>query len=228
MRFSPSFRQGLHQSLPAALGIFTFGTITGVAVVGAGFGVPAALALGIVVYAGSATLVAMQLVLLGAPLAIIGLAAIVVNLRFVLYSITTEPIVRGRSRRFRALVSYMLSDNGFGLTMVRLANRVPGENLAEFILGANIALYTIWAAGIVVGTALGAAIPPSWSLEFMVTLTFLALGLGSVRDRPMAASFVAAGVVAVLTWDWPLRLGLIAASAAGIATGLAAEGRRAR
>jgi len=74
---------------------------------------------------------------------------------------------------------------------------------------------------------LGARIPGDWHLEFSIVLTFLAIVAPTIRDRAVAVAALAAGVVAILAWPLPLRLGLIVAVAAGIAAGMLAESLRA-
>jgi predicted branched-subunit amino acid permease len=43
------------------------------------------------------------------------------------------------------------------------------------------------------------------------------------RERPNLAAALSAGLVAVLTFTWPYRLGLMAAALAGIAAGVIIE-----
>ena len=62
--------------------------------------------------------------------------------------------------------------------------------------------------------------PPSWSLEFALPLTFIALLAPILRDRPAVSAAVAAGAVAVIGAGWPYKLGLVAAALAGIAVGV--------
>ncbi|MEO7402972.1 MAG: branched-chain amino acid ABC transporter permease, partial [Burkholderiales bacterium] len=58
---------------------------------------------------------------------------------------------------------------------------------------------------------------------FVVVLTFLGFGISAVIDRATLAAFLAGGVVALFVWNWPLRLGLIVATVAGVAVGLLLE-----
>ena len=69
--------------------------------------------------------------------------------------------------------------------------------------------------------------PESWSLDFTLPLTFIALVFPGLRDRPAAAAALAAGILAVLAAGLPYKLGLLAAALVSIVAGLAAEGRRA-
>ncbi|MFA5028597.1 MAG: hypothetical protein WC713_12070, partial [Candidatus Methylomirabilota bacterium] len=74
-----------------------------------------------------------------------------------------------------------------------------------------------------VGILVGAQIPAGWGLDFTVTLTFIALLVPALTDRPSLAAAVGAGFVAVLAAGWPYKLGLVAAAIAGIAVGVAVE-----
>jgi predicted branched-subunit amino acid permease len=70
-------------------------------------------------------------------------------------------------------------------------------------------------------------VPESWSLDFTLPLTFIALVFPALRDRAGAAAALSAGVVAVAAVGLPYRLGLLVAAAAGISIGLVVEARRA-
>ena len=78
--------RGVRASVPAAPGVIAWGLVTGVAMVKSGLTVPWALLISLSVYAGSAQLAALPLIAAGQPFWIVGLAAFVTNLRFVIYS----------------------------------------------------------------------------------------------------------------------------------------------
>ena len=82
----PEFRRGFHDMVAPSLGIAAWGLVTGVAMVKSGMSVAAALAMTLLVYAGSAQLAALPLVVAGAPLWVLWATAFCVNLRFVIYS----------------------------------------------------------------------------------------------------------------------------------------------
>jgi predicted branched-subunit amino acid permease len=70
---------------------------------------------------------------------------------------------------------------------------------------------------------LGGVVPRSWSLDFTLPLTFIALVFPGLKDRGGIAAALSAGVLAVLVVGLPFKLGLVAAAFAGIAIGLAVE-----
>jgi len=92
-----------------------------------------------------------------------------------------------------------------------------------YLLGAGLALWTTWQICTAIGIFLGAAVPPSWGLDFALPLTFIALLAPVLKDRPAVVAALVAGVVALIGAGWPYKLGLVAAALAGIAAGAWAD-----
>lgn len=104
----------------------------------------------------------------------------------------------------------------------------PSPHRHWYLLGAGLALWTTWQTCTAIGITLGAAVPPSWSLDFALPLTFIALLAPVLKDRPAALAALMAGAVALIGAGWPYKLGLVAAALAGIAAGAAADARARR
>ena len=225
MRPHPQFLAAVKACLPVLPGVFAFGTISGVAMVAAGMPYYLAMLMSVLVYAGSSQLAALQLLSSGTPLAIVILAGLVINLRFSIYSLSMAPHLAAAGTRWRPLLSYLLSDNGYAMSLRGYERALGAEDKVWYYLGCCAAIWTTWQIGTLTGVLLGARIPADWHLEFSIVLTFLAIVAPTIRDRAVAAAAVAAGVTAILTWSLPLRLGLIVAVAAGIAAGMLAETR---
>lgn len=209
--------------LPVLPGVATFAVISGVAMVGSGMTPVTAMAMSLATYAGTAQLAALQLLAAGAPMAVILLAALVLNLRFALYSLSMAPHVRAATTPRKWLYSYLLSDNAYALFITRYASHPAEGGKAGYYLGACSMIWTTWQACTAAGIAVGAGIPAHWRLEFTVTMTFFALGISVIRDRALAAAAASAAIVAILAMGLPYRLGLIVAAIAGIAAGMATE-----
>jgi branched chain amino acid efflux pump len=220
---SQHYLAGLRACLPVLPGVAAFGAISGVAMVGAGLSPWLAALMSVIVFAGTAQLAALQLVTAGAPLGVIFLAGVILNLRFMLYSLSISPHLQSLRPRARWLAGYFLSDNGYAHTIARIASQPTAPGHDEFFMGACTAIWVTWEAATIAGIVIGAGIPESWSLEFVVVLTFTALAVASIRDFAAAVAALAAGVTALLAVDLPFRLGLIAAAVAGVAAGVVAE-----
>jgi len=228
LRFHPQFLAAFKACLPVLPGVLAFGAISGVAMVAAGMPYYLAMLMSVLVYAGNSQLAALQLVTSGTPLAIAILAALVINLRFSIYSLSIAPHLAAAGPRWRPLLSYVLSDNGYAMALRGYERSMGAADKVWYYFGCCAAIWITWQIGTLGGVLLGARIPAGWHLEFSIVLTFLGIVAPTIRDRAVAAAACAAGVAAVLAWPLPLRLGLLLAAAAGIATGMLVESLSAR
>ena len=80
-----------------------------------------------------------------------------------------------------------------------------------------------WQISTAVGVLVGAQVPESWSLDFTLALTFIALLIPTLTNPPAILAALVAGVTALLAHGLPYNLGLIVAMIAGIVAALAVE-----
>lgn len=220
------FRAGFKALLPVLLGVVPFAMIFGVTAVN--LNVPALQAMGmsLIVFAGAAQLVALQLINGGAPLLVILASTFFVNLRFLMYSASIAPHLQEASGPRKGWLAYLLTDQAYAVAITHYNENPDAPYKPYFFLGAGVALAGTWQIGTAVGIFLGAQIPASWSLDFAMPLTFLALVFPALKDRPAALAAAAAGLTAVLAAPLPYNLGLIIAALTGIFVGYLAESRQ--
>lgn len=204
---------GVRDVSPLLLGVVPFGLVAGVTAIEAGFPPEVAVAMSVVVFAGAAQLALIDLVGQGATPAVAAATALIVNLRYLMYSASIAPRFRTYSARWRALCSYLMTDQAYALTVVR-----EGP-VRAYYLGAAAALWITWQATTVAGVVVGASIPPAWNLSFAVPLTFLALLVPAVEDYPTLSAALIAGTVATVGVGLPFNLGLVVGALAGIGVG---------
>ena len=222
------FLAGVKAELPILLGVMPFGMIYGVLAVGAGLPIQAAQAMSVIVFAGSAQFVGAQLFRLSTPGIILILTTFVVNLRHILYSASIAPYLKRLQWRWKLILAYLLTDEAYAIVITHY-DRTSDEGAPHrhwYFMGAGAALWSTWQVSTAIGVLLGAQIPSSWALDFTLALTFIALVVPMLKDRPSAAAALVAGLVAMLTIGWPYKLGLMAAAVSGIAAGLLAEARQ--
>jgi predicted branched-subunit amino acid permease len=216
------FGQGVRDISPLLLGIIPFGFIAGIATVNAGLGLPEAVGLSAIVFAGAAQLAALDLIGRDAPPAIIVVTAVVINLRMLMYSASIAPYFQKLSRRMKATVAYLLTDQAYALAVVRYRNEEVTGPVAYY-LGAAVTLWVVWQLTTVAGVVLGTTVPESLGLEFAVPLVFLSLLLPAMEDGPTTVAGILGGIAAVGTAGLPLNLGLLVGAAVGIVAGLLTE-----
>jgi predicted branched-subunit amino acid permease len=197
-----------------------FGLVAGVAMVAGGIPPLAAMAMSLVVYAGASMLAATQLLAAGTPLAVILLTVLFINLRFMMYSASLRPHLAGLPLRWKLATGYLLADNAFGLCIARFTEHPQMPGKLGYFLGAALPVWLTWQLALGLGILIGAGLPAQWRLEFAAPLAFIALTVPLLRDRAMVAAALAAAVTVVAAWELPMRLGLAAAAAAGIAVGM--------
>jgi 4-azaleucine resistance transporter AzlC len=223
---------GLKAELPIAVGVVPFGMIYGVLALAVGVPPLLALAMSSIVFAGSAQFIAVQLISVASPAAILLSTTFIVNLRHLLYSASLAPHLRHLSRPWRWLLAYLLTDEAYAVAAVHYQDKSqPVTYKHWFFLSAGLTLWVSWQASTAVGLFLGAQIPAGWSLDFTLALTFIGIVVPTLFtqtgiDRPNMAAALSAGLVAVLTFHWPFKLGLMVAALAGIGVGSWLSGRK--
>ena len=217
------FLDGCREIAPVLIGTIPFGFVAGVVSVASGMTPLEGIALSVLSFSGIAQLVASQLVAVQSPVALTIAAAAVVSLRFLMYSAALSPHLAHLDRRWRLLLSYLMTDQSFAMTVKRFSEPGNARHRHWHFLGSALTLYVSWQLAVVLGAFAGAQVPATWSLDFAVVLCFIALLVPAVRTRAdLAAAMVAAGV-ALAAAGLPYRLSLVIASIAGIAAGLAIE-----
>lgn len=219
------FWRGFQAILPIFLGVFPFGMIYGVLGRQSGIPAPAAQAMSSVVFAGSSQFITAQLVQQAVPGLVIVLTIAVVNLRHALYSASIAGFVQHLNLKWKALLSYLLTDEAYAVTITHYNREGCDGNQHWYFLGAGLGLWTCWQVSTAAGIFLGAVIPAGWSLDFALPLTFIALVVPALRDRAGLAAALVGGVAAVLTFSLPYRLGIIVAALAGVVAGLWIESK---
>jgi predicted branched-subunit amino acid permease len=217
------FAAGAREIAPVLLGAIPFGFVAGVAAVASGLTPFEGMALSVLSFSGIAQLIVCQLIAADSPALVAIAAAAVVSLRHMMYSAAISPHLAHLSARWRALLAFLMTDQSFVMTVKHFSAPGDARNRHWHVLGSSVTLYAVWQLTVLTGIALGAQIPTTWSLDFAVVLTFIALLVPAVRTRAdLAAAIVATGV-ALMAAGLPYRLALVVASIAGIAAGLAIE-----
>ncbi len=200
-----------------------FGLVTGVAMAAGGIPFLEGLAMSVLVYAGASMLAATQLLVEGAPVVVIVLAAAIVNLRLLMYSASIRPYFAGETLPRRIAASYLLVDNAFAMLVTRFGSRPDAPGKFDYLLGLSTPVWIAWQASVGAGLAVGTQLPAAWKLEFAAPLAFVAMSIPLLRDKPMVVAAVSAGLTAVAAHALPLKLGLALAATVGIVFGFLSE-----
>ncbi|MBI4757335.1 MAG: AzlC family ABC transporter permease [Betaproteobacteria bacterium] len=223
-----SFRRGAAEGfrafLPLSLGLIPWALVTGVAMRSAGFSAVESMGMNLIVFAGTAQLGTLPLIAAGAPLWLIVLTALALNLRFVIFSAAIAPAFAGIAWPKRMLAGHLLTDGVFGVCIDRLLKSDDPHWRLGYYLAPSAWTWLLWQAFGLAGVLGAGAIPREWSLEFMATIALMLLLIPMAKSRPVWVAALAGGLAAVALRGLPLKLGLVAGIAIGIAAGFVAEG----
>jgi predicted branched-subunit amino acid permease len=215
-----AFVRGMRMIAPGTVATAVWGLVTGVAMIKTGLSSWEALGMTLLVYAGSAQLAALPLIAADAPVWVVIVTALVVNLRFVIFSASLQPYFQRFSLRRRVLLGYVTTDLGVAVFISRYGHCKPeergGTEQVWVFLGMAFMNWLAWQPMSIAGIFLAGSVPGHWGLEFTAVLALMAIMLPMLSNKPAVAGAATAAVVAVLAAGLPLKLGLLVAVICGM------------
>ncbi|MCS6890696.1 MAG: AzlC family ABC transporter permease [Rhodovarius sp.] len=220
-RFSAQgFRRGLLAALPILPSLIPFGLVVGLESAARGLSLAEAGLMSLLVFAGTAQLVALGAWADPVPLLAVTLAALVVNLRMAPMTAALAPLFHGqRGLRVWATL-FTVTDHSFALGVREL--RAGGRDGA-FLLGIGLPTWLFWTLCVTAGHVLSGAVAlsPQHPLLFAGLASMAALvatlwrGPGDVLPWGVAGAVGLAIHALSLPQPWPVLAGALAGSAAG-------------
>ena len=214
---------GVKDELPLMLGVMPFGMVFGVLATEAGLAPKVVMAMSVIIFGGASQVVFAQLAGAGASGLVIASTVGIINLRHALYSATMTQYINTLPMRWRVLLSYLLTDEAFFVTLHRMQTQPPSPFMHYHMLGTGSLLWIMWQISTAIGVGLGELIPPSLNLGFAIPLTFMAITLPQIRSVPSLVALIVAGTVAILCQDWPWNIWVITAGIIGMVAGYLTE-----
>lgn len=217
------FLSGVRAVIPLLVGVIPFSLIASISAIDAGFSELQTIGMASLIFAGASQLAAIDLVSQNAHGLVIVATALIINLRFCMYSASLAPHFNGLPFSLRALLAYLLTDHAYAVSIVSFNNEKQPFRYC-FYLGGAVTLWTVWQTTTIIGILVGTLLPDSWSLGFAVPLTFLGLLSLAVTSRPTFIAAATSGILVLLVHGLPYNLGLFVAALGGIAAGFVADG----
>lgn len=211
---------------PWLIGVVPFGLVIGLSAAQASIPTLAGWLTGPLIYAGSAQVAVIQMLDAGAAPMVVILAALVINLRLVLYSATMAGHWRGTPWWWRMVAGYLLIDPSFAVGLDGYDRPTNRGRAHAYYFGGAVLLWAAWLVAIGTGAVVGAGLPGWLQLEFVIPLFLVGEVVGKLADPALRRAVLVAAAVAVLSLAAPLHLGIVLAIVAGIAAGLTAQRRQ--
>lgn len=216
------FFAGFRDVAPALPAFVPFGVVFGIAAGRAGFSPGGAVATSAVIFAGTVQFAMIELLEQDALPAVVVLTALVVGVRYSMYSASIAPYFQRLSIRWKWVLSFFLLEVTYGLTIARLTDDEATSG-RWYYLGVGLPLWVAWIVTTAVGAVFAVQVPPELGLDFAVPLIFMALLFSTIEDRWTAAAGGVAAIGSVYTFALPYGLGLIVAAIVGVGGGRLAE-----
>ena len=163
-------RKAFLKSLPVMAGYVVLGMGFGILLRAAGYGPLWALAMSLLIYAGSMQYVGVGLIAGGASVLTTALTTLMVNARHLFYSLSMVERYRGAGV-FKPYLVFALTDETYSL----LCDGTEEERRHVFCFLVSLLNHLYWVAGSVAGSLLGQVLPfGTEGIEFSMTALFVA------------------------------------------------------
>ncbi|MEM9469760.1 MAG: AzlC family ABC transporter permease [Pseudomonadota bacterium] len=198
--------------IPFALSVGVFGTEKGLAVW-------QSVALSLIVFAGASQVAMIDLLAQSAPIWIIVSTALLINLRFLVFSATLSAHVKDASPFVRVFLSYTLVDQ----MLLIINDKAKSDKTYEWV-GAGIVTALFWHSCVFIGAYFGSLIPEYLSLKFVLPVLFLFFGVSMLETRAHIVSAITTCLFILLLYPiMPLGSGLMSAIIIGAIAGIASK-----
>lgn len=209
----------LSPALPVVMGYLPIGFAYGVLAINGGLTWLETLAMSVIVYAGSAQLMAVSLFATGTnPFSIIA-TTFIVNLRHLLMSASLAPYMTDWSKGQVAAFCAELTDESFGVHSLRFEQ---GQTAAPLSLSINLTCQLAWVAGTLLGALAGSLISDvkPFALDYALPAMFIALLVLQLKSRLHLMVALFGGLLSMLLWlvgvtQWNVIIATILAASFG-------------
>ena len=219
-----AYLAGIRDGWPFVFVAAPFSMLFGVVAIEAGLTLAQTMGFSVVVIAGAAQFAAVQLMIDGAGITLVLLAALAVNLRMAMYSASLVPWLGKAPLWQRALVSYVNFDQCYMASVARYdTHEMTVSERIWFFLGTATPLAPTWVTFTAVGALVGTSIPPEYALDFALPITFLAMIGPMLRTLAHVTAALVSMTVGLSLIGLPSGSGLLIAAGCAMVAGVLVE-----
>lgn len=218
--------KGFWDMLPLNLAVIPWGILCGSLAVQSGFSPIEAQLMSLLVFAGSAQLVAIELIVGNASLITILVTTFIISARHFLYGLSVRHKLIDKPLKWRLSLGFLLTDELFAFSHHRRAYQ--GKIRLVYALVAGGSFYIAWNIWTLIGVVAGAMLPDltQLGLDFAIASIFIALVIPSITSWPTLFACLTSAISIVVFKLWHFELGLIFAALLGMSVGYVLESKR--
>ncbi|WP_105265570.1 AzlC family ABC transporter permease [Pseudoalteromonas sp. T1lg76] len=214
-----AFIKGQLDMMPLNLAVLPWGLLCGSLAMQNGFTLIEAQLMSLLVFAGSAQLVAIELIANDTPLLTIAITTFIISSRHFLYGLAIRQKVIAQPLRWRLPVSFVLTDELFAFSHHPKAYQTKARLI--YALSAGFSFYVAWNIWTLLGIVAGQLLPDltNLGLDFAIATTFIALVIPAIKNWATLACVLASGISAAVLKSWQVELWLVFSALIGMSVG---------
>jgi 4-azaleucine resistance transporter AzlC len=206
-------RAAIVEGWPIFVTAIVVGVAFGLTARQAGLDVLEAMATSLIVFAGAAQFVMVDLLRTGTPTPLIVLTVLLLNARHLLMAAAVRPFVTSAPPARRLGLAYLLTDETFAMAIGWF--RRGHRDLAYYAVFGTV-LWASWNSGTLLGAVFGADVedPQRLGIDFAITAVFVAIvAIGARHRADVAVALVGALVAAALRLAGASAIAVVVAGA---------------
>jgi predicted branched-subunit amino acid permease len=216
----PLFKSGFSSVTAGVIGVGIWGVVTTLAMMKSGLSAWECVAMTLLVYSGTAQLAALPLLAAGSPVVAIIATAILVSLRFVVYSAIIAKHFGHFPLAKRLIIGYLTIDSGLAAYTSKQQAQWNSQQQLSFWAGCNLPVWVFWQIGSLIGILLASFLPTSKAYAFIGLLAILAMTTPLIKSKATLACALTAAVVATIGYRWPTGVATFVAVILGVAAAM--------
>jgi len=205
-------KKGFLDMLPLNLAVLPWGILCGSLAIQRDFSALEAILMPLIVFAGSAQLVAIELIANNASLATILFTTFIISSRHFLYGLALRDKLKILPTKWRYGLGFLLTDELFALSSH--SKSFVGQLRLIYAVVAGGSFYVFWLLWNVTGVIAGSFLPDltHLGLDFAIAVTFIALVIPTIINLPILVTVIVAALLSVLFKLMQFELDLVAAA----------------
>jgi predicted branched-subunit amino acid permease len=216
----PLFKSGFSSVTAGVIGVGIWGVVTTLAMMKSGLSAWECVAMTLLVYSGTAQLAALPLLAAGSPVVAIIATAILVSLRFVVYSAIIAKHFGHFPLAKRLIIGYLTIDSGLAAYTSKQQAQWNSQQQLSFWAGCNLPVWVFWQIGSLIGILLASFLPTSKAYAFIGLLAILAMTTPLIKSKATLACALTAAAVATIGYRWPTGVATFVAVILGVAAAM--------
>ncbi|MDW7549155.1 AzlC family ABC transporter permease [Pseudoalteromonas sp. SCSIO 43201] len=211
--------KGFWDMLPLNLAVLPWGILCGSLAVQNGFTPLEAQLMSLLVFAGSAQLVAIELIAKDTALITLLITTFIISARHLLYGLAIRNKMVDKPLKWRSSIAFFLTDELFAFSHHHRAYQ--GKLRLLYALVAGGSFYVAWNLWTLIGIIAGQFLPDltNLGLDFAIAAIFIALVIPSITTVPILCACICSAISILIFKLVHFEFGLIASALLGMTVG---------